>query len=1368
MKICLSCEGVSDTPASHCGSCGARLHELDAVHYPARRGEVDAANPLLGSVVDGKYRLLGVLGRGGLGTVFRAQHVGSLMYVALKLLHPRFAERPEYRRALVPEARRAATVANEHCARLLDVGEAEDGAAYLAMELVEGRTLDVLVRDEGLAPAHAVAILEQVADALAAIHAAGLVHCDLSPRNVMVAARGGVLRVKVLDFGIARTATLAGPSRAAGELHGFVNPAFAAPELLAGGGVDARADLYSFGALAWLLMTGSLPVDDADVRRMVAAVVAGELRPWPPTRGVGRGLRRLVARCLQRDPATRPAAIADVARELATLRGARRPALLRAAVAVTAIGAIGVLATAPAPTAPFLQAASGSPLALAPAPLDVAAPTLDTTSARLATLRFDCGGFDPRRLRAQLVHDGAVWLRVDQRPEVDADGGGLVLSATQGSWREVVEALVGAGQQRATDLVFLAPGSAPFGGVRLRVDDVPPALAVPRSPPLPVLRLDTRLRWHASDAVGLVRVDAVVRRGDEVLAVVPLPLAADDCALGEALAARALATDDRAGVVEVVAVDAAGNVARAVGLDFAAIDVAPPRVVDVTGPGGEAFVPVAAGAARARVQLGAPEAGARYAIDTGAGVADEAPWPEGADSVVVEVATQDGAAPARWRISVRDAAGNLTVREPNVALRNVDLGVAFARCAGPARDLGDELVVADGGAADVVMAGDWRIDEATLRRVDGQPPPAAAWSWTQAGDHAIRFACGDLPPGAYVLQLRLRSHGEASDLTANATAPVRVLPASLVVRAPAAPRPFLPALLAAGVLAPRAAAVGGPVAYAAGSAWGVDAELRPYLRGRAWLDLGELTSVAAPVPVDLAPVEGVALLLPEFRPLPGRNVVRVAYTDVLGRPAALRIGGVADAADGPAVVVDFWWSDVAPQVVGEEIYVEHGQPARVRLRSPLPFQARDLDELRLAVAEAELPAVALRPLAGDGSELEFVVPFATWRAAARFDDLPRAAFADGIERRFDVGIATPAGRHAATLRLRTVRSTLQPVALGELRPLPPALASIRLLPVLAPLTPFAEPQAAAGPPRSAYRTQPAVAVRNLDDILLQADEFRCGAARALVARLASLPPQLAARCVHADDPRGAGRLTAAALLPAAAASLPDDAPLAGVDFHQANALARLLGLVVAGDPAAARLPLGCELELAAFGGATASAGHGAAAHGGAVAAWPFRRDSGRADAGAAGDRVPTGYGVDFVGLDFGLREWVLDLPTTADAVALLAEWMADRAVHLERAEALASGRDPRVLAALGPARRLAVVRGLGFGEGGGLLGRGGAPIDPERMAALPPEAPGVLRTEQLRRDGGDLLSAGPDPRLQHVGFRVVFDPARLRALEALR
>lgn len=1361
---------MSDTPADRCGFCGARLHGLDAVHYPARRGEVDATNPLLGSVVDGKYRLLGVLGRGGLGTVFRAQHVGSLMRVALKLLHPRFAERPEYRRALVPEARRAATVANEHCARLLDVGEAEDGAAYLAMELVEGRTLDVLVRDQALAPAHAVAILAQVADALAAIHAAGLVHCDLSPRNVMVAARGGSLAVKVLDFGIARSVTLAGPSRAPGELHGFVNPAFAAPELLAGGDVDARADVYSFGVLAWLLLTGGLPVDDADVRRLVAAVTAGQLRPWPQPRGVHRRLRRLVAVCLQRDPAARPASIAAVVRELALLRGARRPALLRAGVAATALGALGVLATAPADTAPFLQAASGSPLALAPLPLDPAAPALDTTSARLATLRCDFGGFAPARLRVQVVRDGLVLLRVDQRPEVDAIGGALALAATQAPWREVVEALGRTGQEHASDLVFLTPGSAPFGGVRVRVDDVPPVVTAAVVTPDTPLCVATQLRIEVRDAVGVAAVAVRVHAGAGRVFERAAPPTGGVFPLGAVLAAAA---PDLAGpcTVEVVARDRAGNVAAAGPLAFAAVDVRAPRVDAVTGPQGEPFAPLVGGIASVRVRLADFDPGDALTIQVGDGEPVAVVWPDAVAERVVTVPVPPALQAAAWRLVASDPVRNQSASELALPLRDRSLAVEFARVDGPARVLAGELVLAAGGSATLAFGANWTVVDLVAETGDGRAVVDPGFGWERLAPATARVRVGALPPGAYRLVASLRE-GDAEDaLRARATAPMRVLPERLVVRAPAAARPFLPALLAAGVLAPLSANGAAAATHVAGSAWRVEADARPYLRGRATLALGDTGDTIVPagrLPVALEPVDGAVPLLPAFRPLPGRNVVAVAYEDVLGRPAALFVGGAAALASAPTTVVDFWWSDAPPQPVGEELFVEHGQPARVRLRSPLPFEAVDADALRLAVADLEVPAAAVRPLAGGRAEFEFLVPFATWRTAARLDDVPRAAFADGIERLLDIGVATPAGRHSLALRLRTVRSTLQPLALGEFAALPPALAAIRLLPVLAPATPFVEPLPTAGPPRAAYRPQPAVQVRNLEDILLQADEFRCGAARALAAQLAAIEPQLAARCVRADDPRGAARMTPSALLPAAAAGLPDDAPLAGVDFHQACALARLLGLVVAGDPEAARLPLGCELELAAFAGATASAGHGAGAHGGVVAAWPFRRDAGVADAGACGDRVPTAYGVDFVGLDFGLREWVLDLPTTADAVALLAEWMADRAVHLDRAEALASGRDPRIVAALGPARRLAVVRGLGFREGGALLGRGGAPIDPERVAALPPEAPGVLRTDQLRRDGGDLMSAGPDPRLQHVGFRVVFDPARLRALEALR
>src|SRR5687767_2438043 len=141
MKLCLLCEGLSATEQANCSTCGRPLLGEHEVHYPLRRGEEDATNPLLGALIDGKYRITGVLGKGGMGTVYRAQHQISMVPVALKILHPRFASGPAHRAQFLAEARKAGRVAHEHCARIQDVGEAEDGTVYLAIELVEGATL---------------------------------------------------------------------------------------------------------------------------------------------------------------------------------------------------------------------------------------------------------------------------------------------------------------------------------------------------------------------------------------------------------------------------------------------------------------------------------------------------------------------------------------------------------------------------------------------------------------------------------------------------------------------------------------------------------------------------------------------------------------------------------------------------------------------------------------------------------------------------------------------------------------------------------------------------------------------------------------------------------------------------------------------------------------------------------------------------------------------------------------------------------------------------------------------------------------------------------------------------------------------------
>jgi hypothetical protein len=1368
VKLCLSCEGVVSTPASRCGTCGAFLLPTDAVHYPQRRGEIDAGNPLLGSVVDGKYRLHGVLGRGGLGTVFRAQHVGSLMTVALKVLHPRFAERPEYRRALLPEARRAAAVVDEHCARLLDANQTEDGVAYLAMELVDGTTLDLVVRQGPLQPSHALEILWQTTEALVAIHAAGLVHCDLSPRNVMVAVRGRQLRVKVLDFGIARSVTLAGRQQSGhGEFGGFVNPAFAAPELLDGRDVDPRADLYSLGTLAWLICTGAMPVDDTDPRRAAAAVAAGELRPFPARTGLPRRLVRLIRRCVAHDPAERPPSAAAVLRELAIVRGARRPLALRLAVAALGLGVLATFATRRPPVGPtpFLRPLSGSALTLADGPLAPGQPVQQRRSADLAAVTLHHGGFPAASLRAELVRDGRVVLRQPLEPELDAAASTLTLSVAQPGWQAVVRDLAGAA--RPLDLVFVVPGEPPLGSARVRVDDVPPSLEARAIDGDNALVAATALAYRARDDVALATLDARVTLAGGRRIDFALPPDGERLALGELLAAE-VRIGTALGAVELVvaATDLAGNRTELPPLVFAAADVAAPRVVEVTGPGGEPFVPAVSGTARVRVRLSAIEPGCTLTIDHGGGAAAAVELPNGTDAATVNVHVKGHGSGGAWRFTVADAAGNRTEVDLPVVLRDRSLAVEFG--GGPAaRWLGGELVVAAGGATDAHCGSNWEIDGV---RVELSAPPAAPGDaglrWTPATPSAVRLEFGALPPGDHALRFDVHERGDDGEraLRTDATVPLRVLPLAIDVRVPAAPRgAFLRGLLQAGVLAPR-----GP-GYAEGTAWGIDPALRPYLRGTLWVGARS----AVPLPI----VPGDDGLLPAVVPVHGANRLAVELVDVLDRPVQLRVGdepGVARGR-GPGVpIAEFHWHDAAPTLVGEELLVEYGQPARVQLRCPLPFAPEHAAELRLSVAQSQLSPSQVRTVGDDESILVFDVPFVVWSVAAQLAGRTRDEFAGQLQSAIEAAhLYSPAGEHPLRLRVRTTRSTLLPLTLDELRELPHALGSLRLLPVLAPSGEFEEPLPPQAPPRATFRPQLAVAVRNMTDILLLDRELTWGAARALVDALPRLAANERAACVHRDDPLGERRMTAAALLPARAARAPDDASLAGVDFHQAWALSRLLGVVVVGDPDAFRLPLGCELELAAFGTGMRLGCQGVTAHGGSVSMAHFlaaevgnaRGETLSAAAEiAAGDVVPTAFGAPFVGLDFGLREWVLDLAHVPGAEALLSEWIGDHGVHLARVQGLASGAlsppEP-----LGQLRVLGVVRGLGAGQRAGLVDATGAPLDPRRHLDVPPSVPGVLRTEQLRRDGVDLLANAPDPRLPWLGFRVVGVPARLAGRE---
>ena len=262
---------------------------------------------LVGQVLDERYRVLGVLGAGGMGTVLRAEHVSIRRPVAIKLLHGDFAELDK---RFEREAFAAAQVDDPHCVTVYDLGRLSDGSLYMAMELVDGRSLAEVIASEGrFAPARALHVTRQILSCLVRAHGKGVVHRDLKPENVLLVDRPGQPDfVKVLDFGIAK---LMGDAerRAGGEQLTeagalFGTPLYMAPEQAFGPAVDHRSDLYSVSAMLFEMLTGRPPF----LADEVVAILSMHLTaPVPPLElGTGAaGLEELVRRGLAKEPADR-------------------------------------------------------------------------------------------------------------------------------------------------------------------------------------------------------------------------------------------------------------------------------------------------------------------------------------------------------------------------------------------------------------------------------------------------------------------------------------------------------------------------------------------------------------------------------------------------------------------------------------------------------------------------------------------------------------------------------------------------------------------------------------------------------------------------------------------------------------------------------------------------------------------------------------------------------------------------------------------------------------------------------------------------------------------------------------------------------
>lgn len=273
----------------------------------------------------GAYKVLEEIGRGGMGIVYAAEDTRLGRKVALKALPPDFTRDPVRRERLRREARAAASLTHPSIATVYALEELE-GELYIVSELVRGRTLRDELRDGPLPPAPLRATLLDIAEGLAAAHVEGIVHRDLKPENVIRCTDG---RVKILDFGLARPAEGAmGPTGTrltqAGTAAG--TPGYMAPEQIAGGTVDPRSDIFSFGILATELATGQHPFggDSAAMIEWMARMLAGESIVLSGTWGAP-DVQQIARRCLRAAPSERFASGTDLAAALRSAPGGVAP-----------------------------------------------------------------------------------------------------------------------------------------------------------------------------------------------------------------------------------------------------------------------------------------------------------------------------------------------------------------------------------------------------------------------------------------------------------------------------------------------------------------------------------------------------------------------------------------------------------------------------------------------------------------------------------------------------------------------------------------------------------------------------------------------------------------------------------------------------------------------------------------------------------------------------------------------------------------------------------------------------------------------------------------------------------------------------------
>ena len=317
MRFCPTCGSRFSNDTRYCPLDGQPTQERASVPAPA--------DPLIGKVLDNRYRIDRSVGEGGMGVVYLATHVTLNKKMAVKVLRHEMARDPDVVARFIQEAQASSAIGHPNIIDISDFGRLPDGAVYFVMEYLEGEPLtDMITGTGGIPLRDAVPIIEMIASALSAAHQRGIVHRDMKPDNVFLISRGHTRNfVKVLDFGIAKVGGASSKLTKTGMVFG--TPHYMSPEQAAGQSVDARTDIYALGVIMYEMCTGKVPFD-ADTFMGILTKHMFE-PPRPPTE-LGHAelgpLEPVILKALSKKPEQRYQSMDELLADLAIVKAGGR------------------------------------------------------------------------------------------------------------------------------------------------------------------------------------------------------------------------------------------------------------------------------------------------------------------------------------------------------------------------------------------------------------------------------------------------------------------------------------------------------------------------------------------------------------------------------------------------------------------------------------------------------------------------------------------------------------------------------------------------------------------------------------------------------------------------------------------------------------------------------------------------------------------------------------------------------------------------------------------------------------------------------------------------------------------------------------